>query len=164
VYKRQVVSIVEGGSERQDSVYNGLKAIHNDCDIVLIHDGARPFVTHNIIEEGINIANKTGACIAAVPVKDTIKVASENMDVVNTPNREALWAVQTPQFFKYQLLMGAYEKLQNSNLKATDDAMLIEELGYPVKIINGSYENIKITTPEDLILGEGILKKRKVEK
>ncbi|MBU5678162.1 2-C-methyl-D-erythritol 4-phosphate cytidylyltransferase [Alkaliphilus sp. MSJ-5] len=160
---KKVISIVEGGERRQDSVYNGLRAIDNNCNIVLIHDGARPFITNNIIEEGIEVANKTGACIAAVPVKDTIKVSNESMDVVNTPNRETLWAVQTPQAFKYQLVMNAYEKLQNSNIEATDDAMIIERLGYTVKIIKGSYENIKITTPEDLILGEGILKNRKVE-
>ncbi|QUH19843.1 2-C-methyl-D-erythritol 4-phosphate cytidylyltransferase [Alkaliphilus sp. B6464] len=160
---KKVISIVEGGDRRQDSVYNGLRAIGNNCNIVLIHDGARPFITDSIIEEGIDVANKTGACIAAVPVKDTIKVSNESMDVVNTPNRETLWAVQTPQVFKYQLVMDAYEKLQNSNIEATDDAMIIERLGYTVKIIKGSYENIKITTPEDLILGEGILKNRKVE-
>jgi len=157
---KKVVSIIEGGNQRQDSVYNGLSAINNECDIVLVHDGARPFVTDNIIEEGINVANDAGACIAAVPVKDTIKVVNANMDVVNTPARETLWAIQTPQVFKYKLLMNAYEKLQNSDMKVTDDAMLIEALGHTVKIINGSYENIKITTPEDLIVGEGILKEK----
>jgi len=157
---KKVVSIIEGGDQRQDSVYNGLRAVNNECDIVLVHDGARPFVTDNIIEEGINVVNEAGACIAAVPVKDTIKVVNANMDVVNTPARETLWAIQTPQVFKYKLLMNAYEKLQNSDIKATDDAMLIEALGHTVKIINGSYENIKITTPEDLIVGEGILKEK----
>jgi len=160
---KKVISIVEGGERRQDSVYNGLRAIDNNCNIVLIHDGARPFITNDIIEEGIDVANKTGACIAAVPVKDTIKVSNESMDVVDTPNRETLWAVQTPQVFKYELVMNAYEKIQNSNIEATDDAMIVEKLGYTVKIIKGSYENIKITTPEDLILGEGIFKNRKVE-
>jgi len=157
---KKVVSIIEGGDQRQDSVYNGLRAVNNECDIVLVHDGARPFVTDNIIEEGINVVNEAGACIAAVPVKDTIKVVNANMDVVNTPARETLWAIQTPQVFKYKLIMNAYEKLQNSDIKVTDDAMLIEALGHTVKIINGSYENIKITTPEDLIVGEGILKEK----
>lgn len=157
---KKVVHVLEGGAERQDSVYNGLKAVSNDCSIVLIHDGARPFVESNIIEEGITVAKESGASVVAVPVKDTVKIVNENMEVSHTPNRETLWAVQTPQIFKYKLLLDAYEKLQNSNMKFTDDAMLIEKLGHIVKIIKGSYENIKITTPEDLILGEGILKNR----
>lgn len=157
---KKISNVVEGGAQRQDSVYNGLKAIDNECSIVLIHDGARPFVTNNIIEEGINIAKKVEACIVAVPVKDTIKVVNTDMYVAETPNRETLWSVQTPQIFKYKLLMNAYENLQHSQINVTDDAMLVESLGQRVKIINGSYENIKITTPEDLMLGEGILKDR----
>lgn len=157
---KKLVKIVEGGSERQDSVYNGLKVVNKDCNIVLVHDGARPFVSRNIIEESINVAKDFGASIVAVKVKDTIKVVDKNMEVDNTPNRDTLWAVQTPQTFKYKLLLKAYENLQNNNIQVTDDAMLIEKLGHRVKIIQGSYENIKITTPEDLILGQGILEKR----
>lgn len=159
---KKIVSIVEGGAERQDSVYNGLQEVSSDCSIVLVHDGARPFLRNEIIEEGIQVAKKSDACIVAVPVKDTIKVINENMEVVETPNRETLWAVQTPQIFKYTLLQEAYKKAKVSKLKVTDDAMLVESLGYPIKIIQGDYENIKITTPEDLILGQGILEKRKV--
>ena len=157
---KKVVKIVEGGTERQDSVYNGLKAIDENCNIVLIHDGARPFITDSIIEKSINTAKDVGACVVAVRVKDTIKVVNKNMEVDYTPDRSILWAVQTPQTFEYKLLLEAYKKLQIDNIKATDDAMLIEKLGHTVRIIEGSYENIKITTPEDLILGEGILKKR----
>ncbi len=157
---KKVVKIVEGGTERQDSVYNGLKAIDGNCDIVLIHDGARPFVTDNIIEKSIKAAKDAGACVVAVRVKDTIKVVNKNMEVDYTPDRDILWAVQTPQTFRYKLLSEAYGRLQTGNIKVTDDAMLIEKLGHTVRIVEGSYENIKITTPEDLILGEGILKKR----
>ncbi len=156
----KVVKIVEGGAERQDSVYNGLKAVNANCDIVLVHDGARPFVTGRIIEKSIETAKDVGACAVAVRVKDTIKVVKENMEVDYTPNRDMLWAVQTPQAFRYGLLLKAYEKLQADNIKITDDAMLMENSGHTVKIIEGSYENIKITTPEDLILAEGIFKKR----
>ncbi len=157
---KKVARIVEGGTERQDSVYNGLKAVDNNCDIVLVHDGARPFITGDIIKKGIDAAGNTGACVVAVRAKDTIKVIGKNMEVDHTPDRETLWAVQTPQIFKYKLLLEAYETLQIDNIKVTDDAMLIEKIGRPVKVVEGSYENIKITTPEDLILGKGILAKR----
>lgn len=157
---KKVVNIIEGGAERQDSVYNGLKAVNKETSIVLVHDGARPFVTRRIIEESINTAKNGGACIAAVPVKDTIKIVDTNMRVDHTPKRERLWAVQTPQTFKYDLLLKAYRELDQRSIKVTDDAMLVEKLGYDIKVIEGDYENIKITTPDDLILGEGILKKR----
>ena len=163
IYKynfKKVVKIVEGGTERQDSVYNGLRAVNINCDIVLVHDGARPFITDSIIEKSIKTAKDAGACAVAVRVKDTIKIVNKNMEVDHTPNRDTLWAVQTPQTFRYGLLLEAYEELQTDAVKVTDDAMLIEKSGHTVKIIEGSYENIKITTPEDLILGEGILKKR----
>ena len=159
----KVTKVVEGGKERRDSVYNGLKHVDSGCYVTLVHDGARPFITSDIIEEGIAVAKDMGACITAVPVKDTIKVVDVNMNVMDTPNREELRAIQTPQFFKYDLLLKAYDKLENSDMIATDDAMLVEKLGCVVKVINGSYENIKITTPEDLILGEGILRMRKGE-
>lgn len=167
---KKVTKITEGGAERQDSVYNGLKAVGDDCNIVLVHDGARPFVTCDIIKKGIDTAKDTGACIVAVRVKDTIKIVNKNMEVDYTPNRDTLWAVQTPQIFRYELLLKSYEKLYEElkadreprvdDINVTDDAVLIEKSGHTVKIIEGSYENIKITTPEDLILGEGILRKR----
>lgn len=157
---KKVTNVIEGGKERYDSVLNGLKATNKECNIVLVHDGARPFVTEGIIRNGIESVTETKATITAVPVKDTIKTINMNNEVENTPARHTLWSVQTPQFFEYELLINAYEKFQHSSMEITDDAMLVENLGYTVKVINGSYENIKITTPEDLILGEGILKNR----
>lgn len=156
----KITHVLEGGAERQDSVKIGLNAVDEDSEIILVHDGARPFVEEGIIEESIHIAREFGAAIAAVPVKDTIKIINEAMEVTSTPKRETLWAIQTPQVFKSELLKKAYEKLDNMNPIATDDSMLVERLGHAVKIISGSYENIKITTPEDLLLGIGILKNR----
>lgn len=162
VYGFQKVSaIVEGGLERRDSVYNGLKAVSQDCSIVLIHDGARPLITKDIIEESIIVAKEYGACIAAVPVKDTIKISNDNMEVIHTPKRDNLWSVQTPQTFQYDLILEAYNHQQPKDSTATDDAMILEALGHTVKIIHGSYNNIKITTPEDLIVAEEILKTRR---
>ncbi len=157
---KKVTNVIEGGKERYDSVFNGLKATNKECNIVLIHDGARPFVTEDIIKDGIESVTETKATITAVPVKDTIKTINTNNEVESTPARNTLWSVQTPQFFEYALLINAYENFQHSSMEITDDAMLVENLGHIVKVINGSYENIKITTPEDLILGEGILKNR----
>lgn len=165
VYGFQKVSaIVEGGLERRDSVYNGLKAVSKDCRIVLIHDGARPLITEDIIKESIAVAKESGACIAAVPVKDTIKISNDNMEVIHTPKRDNLWSVQTPQSFRYGLILEAYNNQNHENFNATDDAMLLEAMGHTVKIIHGSYNNIKITTPEDLIMAEEILKNRKEDR
>lgn len=156
---RKISKVIGGGKERQDSVYKGLLAIKDECDIVLIHDGARPFVQEKMIMETINIARERGAAIVAVPVKDTIKRVNPRQEVIDTPNRKELWSVQTPQTFQYSLLKKAYDKIQDKNIIITDDAMAVEGLGHPVKIVEGSYENIKITTPEDLIIAERILNK-----
>ncbi|SET73010.1 2-C-methyl-D-erythritol 4-phosphate cytidylyltransferase [Natronincola peptidivorans] len=155
----KVVKVIEGGKERQDSVYNGLLEVNKRCQIVLIHDGARPFVKEKIIKNSIDMAEKIGAAVAAMPVKDTIKMVGDELEVVNTPERKYLWAVQTPQTFQYKLLKTAYEKLRTEKVIVTDDAMAVERLGHTVKIIEGSYENIKITTPEDLIIAKAILAK-----
>lgn len=157
---KKLTNVIEGGKERYDSVFNGLRATNKECNIVLVHDGARPFVTEDIIKDGIKSVIESKATITAVPVKDTIKIINTNNEVESTPARHTLWSVQTPQFFEYELLVNAYENCKHSSIKITDDAMLVENLGHTVKVINGSYENIKITTPEDLILGEGILKNR----
>lgn len=154
----KVSAIVKGGKERTDSVYNGLRAIDEACDVVVIHDGARPFVTEGMLAAAISTAKDMGAAIIGVPVKDTIKVINEDMQVANTPAREFLWAIQTPQAFNFSLLKGAYEQRAQFH-GLTDDAMLLEKLGYPVKVLMGSYENIKITTPDDLLLAQEILKK-----
>lgn len=152
------IKVAHGGNERQDSVFNGIKMLKKECDVVLIHDGARPFVTDDIIKRSINKANEHNAIVVGVKVKDTIKVVSDNGNIVDTPNRSYLWAVQTPQVFKYYIITKAYEDAYNNNYYGTDDAMLVERIGYNVKMIEGSYNNIKITTQEDLEFGEQILK------
>lgn len=152
------IKVAHGGNERQDSVFNGIKMLKKECDVVLIHDGARPFVTDDIIRRSINEANEHNAIVVGVKVKDTIKVVSDNGNIVDTPNRSYLWAVQTPQVFKYDIITKAYEDAYNNNYYGTDDAMLVERIGYNVKMIEGSYNNIKITTQEDLEFGEQILK------
>lgn len=152
------IKVAHGGNERQDSVFNGIKMLNKECEVVLIHDGARPFVTDDIIKRSINKANEHNAIVVGVKVKDTIKVVSDNGNIVDTPNRSYLWAVQTPQVFKYDIITKAYEDAYNNNYYGTDDAMLVERIGYNVKMIEGSYNNIKITTQEDLEFGEQILK------
>lgn len=152
------IKVAHGGNERQDSVFNGIKMLKKECEVVLIHDGARPFVTDDIIKRSINKANEHNAIVVGVKVKDTIKVVSDNGNIIDTPNRSYLWAVQTPQVFKYDIITKAYEDAYNNNYYGTDDAMLVERIGYNVKIIEGSYNNIKITTQEDLEFGEQILK------
>ncbi|MCC5910785.1 MAG: 2-C-methyl-D-erythritol 4-phosphate cytidylyltransferase [Clostridiaceae bacterium] len=151
------IKIVAGGKERQDSVYEGLKVVRDDCSMVLIHDGARPFLKEEIICRSIEGVKETGAVIVAVQVKDTIKVVNHQGEVVNTPERNGLWAVQTPQTFNCSLLKNAHEAVRKKGMVVTDDAMMVEALGHKVKVVEGSYDNIKITTPEDLIIGEIIL-------
>ena len=154
------IKIAYGGNERQDSVYNGIKKLNNNCDVILVHDGARPFVTGDIIENSIEEAKKHNAVVVGVKVKDTIKIVSEDGNIIDTPDRRYLWSVQTPQVFKYDIITKAYEDAYNKNYYGTDDAMLVERIGYNVKMVEGSYDNIKITTPEDLKFGEQILKNK----
>jgi 2-C-methyl-D-erythritol 4-phosphate cytidylyltransferase len=158
-YKFENIKIAYGGAERQDSVYNGIKKLEKNCNIVLVHDGARPFITSNIIKNSIEQAKEHNAVVVGVKVKDTIKVVSEDGNIVDTPNRSYLWSVQTPQVFKYEIITKAYQDAYNNNYYGTDDAMLVERIGYNVKMVEGSYDNIKITTQEDLNFGEQILKK-----
>jgi len=157
-YNLDKVKLTTGGKERQDSVYNGLKLLDENCEIVLVHDGARPFVLKDTIEKSIKEAKKNKAVVVGVPVKDTIKVINKNHEIVDTPNRSALWAVQTPQTFDYKVLLKSYEDAFDNKFYGTDDAMLVERLGYKVKMIEGSYNNIKITTIEDLDIAKEILK------
>jgi len=154
----KVKAIVSGGTERQNSVYNGLTEIDDRCDIVLIHDGARPFIRADIIEEGINTAIEFGASCTAVPAKDTVKKADNSGFVAETLDRSFLWLIQTPQTFRYNLIMEAHKKALEEGFTGTDDAILIERLGLPLKLVMGSYDNIKITTQEDLVLAEAIAK------
>lgn len=155
----KISKIVSGGRERQDSVYNGLKAVSKDCDVVLIHDAARPFVTSNIIDDGIKYAKQYGATACGVTPKDTIKIKDKKGFSIDTPNREDLFIVQTPQCFSYNVILDCHENLKRHNKKVTDDTMVLEIYGKSVYLYEGSYSNIKITTPEDLILGEQILEK-----
>ncbi|EJP6474120.1 2-C-methyl-D-erythritol 4-phosphate cytidylyltransferase [Clostridium botulinum] len=155
----KISKIVSGGRERQDSVYNGLKAVSKDCDVVLIHDAARPFVTSNIIDDGIKYAKQYGAAACGVTPKDTIKIKDKKGFSIDTPNREDLFIVQTPQCFSYNVILDCHENLKRHNKKVTDDTMVLEIYGKSVYLYEGSYSNIKITTPEDLILGEQILEK-----
>jgi len=144
------IELTEGGKTRQESVFNGLQIVQEDCEIVLIHDGVRPFVNTELIEELLIAADEFGAATAAVPVKDTIKIVDDDYFVVKTPSRKTLWATQTPQTFRYELIKKAHQKAKDISLTATDDASLVEKLGYKVKVVMGNYRNIKITTPEDL--------------
>ncbi|OPJ54926.1 2-C-methyl-D-erythritol 4-phosphate cytidylyltransferase [Alkalithermobacter paradoxus] len=154
------IKIAYGGKERQDSVYNGLKLLSDNSEIVLIHDGARPFISDNIINDVIRETKDKKAVVVGVPVKDTIKIVDENEYVKDTPHRNLLWSVQTPQSFHVNIIKEAYNNAYKDNYYGTDDSMIVERYGYKVKMLFGSYENIKITTGEDLYIGEEILRRR----
>ena len=155
----KVHKIVSGGAERYNSVWNGLQQITEEDGFVYIHDVARPFVDDAMIERAYSCVEETNACVAGMPVKDTIKVVDEKNYVKGTPERKTLWLVQTPQVFNIQLIKEAYQKLINEKIEnATDDAMVVEQMmGHTVKLYPGAYENIKITTPEDLLVAEAFL-------
>ncbi len=152
----KVRDLVVGGQTRQASVFNGLQSLPTDVDCVVVHDGVRPFVTDEIIFACIEAADEWGAAVAAVPVKDTIKVASADGFIVDTPDREKLWTAQTPQAFRASVLLDAHALAQREGVTATDDAMLVEQLGFKVKMVSGSDSNLKITTREDLIIAEAL--------
>jgi len=151
----KVSYVCEGGKRRQDSVRLGLERIASESDWIIVHDGARPCIDNEIIDRALNSATTNVASTAAVPVKDTIKVAENNLIVKKTLPRKQLWSVQTPQIFKQEIL---YQAHLNHNRNVTDDAAMVENSGNPVKIFLGSYNNIKVTTPEDIPLAETILK------
>jgi 2-C-methyl-D-erythritol 4-phosphate cytidylyltransferase len=157
---KKIKRVISGGEKRQDSVYKALVAVPNNTSIVVIHDGVRPLLNPSKITESIKICKECQAVILAVPVKETVK-RIEDGSVHTTLNRERLWNAQTPQVFDYKILLDAFGKAKVDGFTGTDDASLVERLGVEVKIIEGDYDNIKITTPEDLILAEEILKKRK---
>jgi len=146
-----------GGIERYNSVYNGICETSVKSDIVLIHDGVRPFVSEDIIISSIEAAIKFGACAVGVKSKDTVKICNDEGFVVSTPVRDNVYSIQTPQTFKKDIIIKSYEKAFDSKVFGTDDAALAENAGYLVKIVSGRYENIKITTPDDLIVGEKII-------
>ena len=152
----KVSAVIPGGKERYDSVYAGLCAC-KDCEYVLIHDGARPFISEKIIEEGIKYANIYGAAAPGVTPKDTIKIKNEDNISVDTPDRNTLVAVQTPQCFKYDEIYQCHRKIKEENAIVTDDTSVVERYGHKVYLYEGDYTNIKITTPEDLILAERLI-------
>ena len=152
----KVVAVCAGGQRRQDSVAEGLKRL-DGCSWVVIHDGARPCLTVDLVEQGLREARLTGAAIAAVPLKETVKVVDSEGVIASTPRRESLWAAQTPQIFRFDLIAEAHRMVDG---EVTDDASLMEALGHKVKVYMGSYDNIKVTTPEDLALAETILRMR----
>jgi len=154
----KVKDVVIGGKERQESVLNGLIALSN-CEVVLIHDGARPFVTQSIISDAIIYANLYGATACGVEPKDTIKVKDSLGFSVETPERETLVCVQTPQAFKYDLILDCHKRINEEGIRVTDDTMVVERYGNRVYLYKGSYNNIKITTPEDLEIGRQILER-----
>ena len=157
----KVVSIVPGGLKRQESVLKGLLEIKENysCSVVLIHDGARPFISEKIIDEGICLALKYGASACGVKPKDTIKTIDKDNMSKSTLNREELFSVQTPQCFKFNLILKCHEKVKDDNNIYTDDTAVLEKCGYKVRLYEGSYSNIKLTTPIDLVVAEEIFKR-----
>lgn len=156
----KVVDIVTGGAERYLSVYEGLKAIDkSESAYVLIHDGARPFVSGETIERIVDCVKQKRACITAVPSKDTIKIGNSDGEVIDTPDRRNVWVVQTPQAFEYSSILQAYNKaVESGRTDITDDSMVMEEFGeHKVSFVMGQYDNIKLTTPEDMVMGMAIL-------
>lgn len=158
----KVTRLVHGGAERQHSVFNGLKTLTDASphDVILVHDGARPFVTHDLIKRVAEKAAATGAAVLAVPIKDTLK-RTDGSVIIETVDRTGLWAAQTPQAFHYQLLYDANLYAEKHNLAATDDASLVEIFGHPVSLVVSDATNIKLTTPEDLMFADLILKWKK---
>ena len=156
----KVAEVCIGGARRQDSVLSGLNALSN-CEWVLVHDGARPCVDMYIIDRALEAVCSAQAAIAAMPVKDTVKMVSTEGLVLETPDRSSLWAVQTPQAFCLSLLRRAHEQHEDD---VTDDAAMLEALGHEVTVFEGSYENVKVTTPEDLLVVEAILRRRRERK
>lgn len=154
---KKVRAVVAGGKERQDSVFNGIQAVNEQTEYIVIHDAARPLIMQGTIRAALDTAYRSRATVIAVPVKDTIKVVSQEGKIKNTPDRNTLWSVQTPQIFEKALIVEAHQYAREQGISATDDSMLVEAIGVPVYITEGEYTNIKITTPEDLIIAERLL-------
>jgi len=154
---RKISQVVPGGKRRQESVRNGINVLPKGVDIVVIHDGVRPFVTKQMIEESIRSAVRFQAVVMAMPVKETIKMVQRDGTVLKTLDRASLWQIQTPQTFQVNVIKEAYHRAMEDGFMGTDDASLVERLGVKVHILPGSYTNIKITTPEDLMLANLLL-------
>lgn len=157
---RKKLLIVDGGRERYDSVKLGLESIDPNSELVLIHDGVRPFVDADIIDRNIGCAREYGACVTAVKSKDTVKIVDGELGVESTPARSSVYIAQTPQSFRVGIIKEAFDKNDLTSELVTDDSMLVERMGQPVKVVEGSYKNIKITTPEDIAIGSQIAKER----
>lgn len=158
---RKVKHIVEGGATRQDSIYAAVENVDENADLIAVHDGARPLIKRKVIESVIQKADEVDAAACAVPVKDTIKIIDSSGKIVTTPERDSLRAVQTPQIFRFSLYKEAIEKAVSDGKQYTDDCQLVESMGYPVYLVDGDYENIKITTPDDLLVAEKFLSERR---
>jgi len=156
----KVSQVVAGGKERQDSVNNCLNTIQADCDIVVVHDAVRPFVTEALIARVVDAARSTGAAVAGVKIKDTIKKVNDDHKIAMTVPRENLWSAQTPQAFQLELLKESYRAAYKENFYGTDDASLVERLGKEIRMVEGTYENLKITTNEDMRIADALMKKR----
>ncbi len=148
----KVTALVPGGEERQDSVWQGLCTLGEETDWVIIHDGVRPLVSGAVISLALETAFAKGTAVVGVPVKDTVKKVNPDLTVCETPPRESLWLVQTPQIFRKDILIDAYQQSYRQGWRGTDDASLVERMGTKVHMVRGEYNNIKVTTPEDLIL------------
>jgi len=146
--------VEDGGPRRQDSVARGLARLDPDCEVVVIHDGARPFVSSRLIDKCVETAYAAGSVVVGVPVQDTIKVVSPDRQVQQTPARDTLWKIQTPQVFRVDVIREAYLRAAEEGVEATDDAMLVEKLGKVVRVLEGETSNIKVTVPQDLLLAE----------
>lgn len=157
----KVAALVEGGAERQQSVAACINA-HQSGGIVLVHDAARPFIKRAVVRKLVEVALEEGAAIAGVQVKDTMKVAPDGI-VEETVDRSKLWAIQTPQAFRYELLKEASDKAEAEGFLGTDESMIVERLGHPVRVVESTYDNVKMTTKEDLLFGEVLLKQRRQE-
>ncbi len=153
----QPISVVHGGAERQNSVRNGLAALETQCEIVVIHDAARPFIGVEAIQRSIDAAAEAGSAVVAAPVRDTIKRADAQHAIRETVSRHDLWLAQTPQTFRVEVIRAAHRWAQQRGIVGTDDATLVEQMGRPVRIVPGDARNFKITTPDDLALAQAVL-------
>jgi 2-C-methyl-D-erythritol 4-phosphate cytidylyltransferase len=158
---KKVLKVVAGGATRQESVHHGLKESDPEAEIIVVHDAVRPFVTEDLIDRSIEVARKIGGAIVAVPMKETVKEVSTEGEILRTLDRTHLWLAQTPQTFRRAVLVEAYRKAESEQFHATDDAAVVERLGQKVGIVPGRWDNIKITTPEDMNLAEAILASRR---
>ena len=155
----KVTKILPGGRERQDSVHSGINALESDVDIVIIHDAVRPFIAEALIRAAVLEAARSGAAVVAVPARETIKICGDEKRVVYTPARDQVWLTQTPQAFQREIIAQSYQAAAKDGFYGTDDAVLAERIGFGVTVIPGSYDNIKITTEDDLLMAETLMRK-----